>query len=173
MKRAAAWVAVGAAVMAGAGAFAWAQPVEGRNERQGRRMQRGPERVAEYLGLTEQQREAWKSLREKHRQQAQALHQEGRTLREQVKAALAVATPDPLAVGKATIALEAHRKKMQAQREAFQAQLAETLTPEQKEKWEALEAARGALRGPRGMRGMRGMRGQRGPGAPDGPGGAL
>jgi Spy/CpxP family protein refolding chaperone len=110
------------------------------------------QRVADYLGLSEDQQTTWKSLFEKHKEETQPLRQEGRDLHQRLKAALNAENPDPAAVGAATLALKEHRAKMKAAHEAFTAQLTGTLTPEQKTKFEAFKSAHRWHRhgGPRG-----------------------
>ena len=85
--------------------------------------------------------------------------EEGRTLRKRLRELLQASSPDPTAVGEATLALEAHRQKTRAQHEAFQARLEGLLDAAQKEKLKAFEAARQTLgagrdgrRGPRPVR---------------------
>jgi Spy/CpxP family protein refolding chaperone len=104
----------------------------------GRRFQR----VADYLGLSEEQQATWKSLFEKHKEETQPLRQEGRDLHQRLKAALNAENPDAAAVGAATLALKEHRAKLKAAHEAFRAQLTSTLTLEQKAKFEAFKGAR-------------------------------
>jgi Spy/CpxP family protein refolding chaperone len=124
------------------------------------------QRMAEYLGLSEEQQATWKSLHEQHRAEIQPLLQEGHELHQRLKAATQAENPDPAAVVAATLALKQHREKMKAANEAFQGQLAGTLTPDQKSKFEAFKAShkggrRGHGRGPGGHR--------RQPGSTDAP----
>ncbi len=112
--------------------------------------------LAEYLGLTDQQKTEWRTLHEQQREQMKPMMEEGRALRKKLRDAIESASPDPKTVGEATLALEAHHKKVQAEREAFRQKLEATLDPAQKEKLKAFEAARGWGKG-RGMgRGWRG-----------------
>ncbi len=117
---------------------------------------RGHAALAEYLGLTDQQKAEWRTLHEQQREQMKPMREEGRALRKKLREAVEAASPDPKAVGDATLALEAHHKKVHAEREAFRQKLEATLDPAQKEKLKAFEAARGWGMG-RGMgRGFRG-----------------
>ena len=139
-----------AAAMAPAGETAGDEP------RAVRRAGRGDAALAEYLGLTGQQQASWRALREQRREEMAPLVEEGKTLRARLREAIRTASPDPTAVGEATLALEAHRRKVRARHEAFQGKLESLLSPEQKEKLEAFEAARRTLgEGRDGRRGLR------------------
>jgi Spy/CpxP family protein refolding chaperone len=165
MKKTLGFVALAAALAAGGTALVAAAPDEGGRGHRGRG-ERHFGRLAEYLGLSEDQKATWKSLQEQHRTEMEPLWQEGRTLHEQLRKATDAAKPDAAAVGKATLALKQHREKVRASREAFEGQLASTLTDEQKTKFEAFKAARGE--GRRGGHGRRGGPGRPGPeGEPD------
>jgi Spy/CpxP family protein refolding chaperone len=154
-------VAVMAAVVLGSGAYL-ASAQDGPGER-GHGRGRGGERIARFLDLSDEQQATWKSMHEKHQADMQPLREEGKALHEKLKAAMDAPTPDATQVGQATLALKAHREKVHAAQEAFKAQLAATLNPEQKTKFDALqEMHRG---GPEGRRG--GFRG--GHGHPDAP----
>lgn len=120
------------------------------------------QRVAEYLGLTEEQQAEWKSLQEQHRAEMEPLRQEGRELHERLRTATEAENPDLTAVGAATLALKQHREKAKAAREAFTEKLTSTLTPEQKTRFEAFQASH---RGGYGKHGVKGRRGPR-PGQP-------
>jgi Spy/CpxP family protein refolding chaperone len=156
-------------VISGAASFgilsgvALAQP-EGR--RAGGRAGR-VERIAEYLGLTPEQREQWKAMHEQHRKETEPLRAEGRTLHEKLRAALEAEKADPTTVGKAALAVKDHRDKMQASREAFRARLRASLSPEQALKLDAFEAARGFGRGEGHPRGGPGGPHHRPMGGPD------
>jgi len=110
-----------------------------------RRAGRGGAALAEYLGLTEQQKSAWRALHEQRREETKLVVEEGRALRKRLREAVEAASPDPKTVGEATLALEAHRQKVRAEHEAFQAKLESLLDPAQKEKLKAFEAARRTL----------------------------
>jgi len=106
---------------------------------------RGGAALAEYLGLTEQQKTAWRALHEERREAMTPVVEEGSALRQRLREALQAPSPDPTAVGEAALALEAHRQKTRAQHEAFQTKLEGLLDPAQKEKLKAFEAARRTL----------------------------
>jgi Spy/CpxP family protein refolding chaperone len=115
--------------------------VERRGAREGR--------LAEYLGLTEEQQATWKSLREQHRAEMEPLRQEGQDLRAHLQTALKADNPDPATVGSAFLALKAHRAKAEAARAAFRTRLAGVLNDEQKAKFDALAARHGGRWGGR------------------------
>lgn len=121
------------------------------------RSARHAQRLAEELGLTEEQQASWKALQEQHRAEMQPLWSQGRELREKLRAAIEAENPDPQTVGAATLAFEQHRKEMEAARQAFREKLSALLTPEQKAKFDALKASR--RMGPRGPEGSGRRRG--------------
>jgi len=121
------------------------------------------QRMAEYLGLTEEQQASWKSLHEQHKTEMEPLREEGRELHERLRAAIEAENPDPTAVGTATLALKQHREKARADRKAFTEKLTSTLTPEQKTKFDAFKASHPGGYGKHGGKGRRGPR----PGGPD------
>jgi Spy/CpxP family protein refolding chaperone len=107
--------------------------------------QRGSERgerrgdwLAQELSLTAEQKASFKAMREQHQTEMQPLWEEGRALHEKLRAALQAENPDPQAVGEAAIAVEQHRKALEAAQTAFHERLAAQLTPEQKAKFDAL-----------------------------------
>jgi Spy/CpxP family protein refolding chaperone len=146
---------LGAAVailsVAAVGAIASAATQTGDEGRPARRAGRGYAALAEYLGLTDQQKTEWRALHEQRREQMKPMMEEGRALRTKLREALNATSPDPTVVGEATLALEAHHKKVQAEREAVRQKLEAVLDPAQREKLKAFEAARGWGVG-RGMR---------------------
>jgi Spy/CpxP family protein refolding chaperone len=138
------WAILGAALLAlPAGAQTMGGPPHEGHE--GYRQHRG-ERLADYLGLTEQQRTQWRDMMAKHREDMKPLMEEGRTLRMQAREAVDNNAPDAQ-VGEAVKALHAHREKIRAANEAFESQLESVLTPEQLKKYQAFRAARSVRRG--------------------------
>jgi Spy/CpxP family protein refolding chaperone len=137
-----------------------------RADAEGRGMRRAAV-VAEYLGLTDQQKASWRALEQQQREQMKPLRDEGRDLRLKLRQALGTEAPDATAVGEATLALKAHREKARAQREAFEQQRRALLSPEQQQKLDAMKAARRTLGRGRGDRlGRPGMRERRRDGVP-------
>ena len=126
--------------------------------RQGRGQDGRFQRMAEYLGLTEEQQATWKSLQEQHRAEMEPLRQGGRELHERLKAATEAENPDSTAVGAATLALKQHREKARADQKALTEKLTGTLTPEQKTKFDAFKASHPGGHGKHGGKGRRGPR---------------
>lgn len=108
--------------------------------------------LAEYLGLDAQQQAAVRQLQVQQREAMKPLREEGGELRRKLREATEAEKPDAQAVGEATLALKAHRERIKGERAAFEQKLVALLTPEQKQKFEALKAARDIDRGPRGGR---------------------
>jgi Spy/CpxP family protein refolding chaperone len=143
------WFGVAAATLwtaASVATFAAASPAAGDRARPVRRGEGRGTAVAEYLGLSEQQKASWRALHERQREEMKPLLEEGRALRQRLREAIEAREPDPTAVGQATLAMEAHRRALRERREAFHAQLVGLLDPAQKEKLHAFEAARRTLR---------------------------
>jgi len=130
----------------------------------GRRSPRG-EALAEHLGLTEAQRAEWKKLTAEHRQRMRPLFEEGQALRKKSRDALENDEP-AVVVGEAEKALHAHREKVRAANQEFEARLKAVLDDAQKEKYEAFRAARREGHRERSERGPREGRPRRG-GPPD------
>lgn len=153
------WLGVAAATLSAAACAATIAPAgqaAGDEPRAMRHAGRGGAALAEYLGLTEQQKTAWRALHEERREAMKPVVEEGSALRKRLREALQAPSPDPTAVGEAALALEAHRQKTRAQHEAFQTKLEGLLSPAQKEKLKAFEAARRTLgAGREGRRGGR------------------
>ncbi len=159
MKRVMRWGGLAMLIAAAAGAgVASAQDAPGGPKPRGHRMgPGGHDRMASYLGLTEDQKAQWKAAHDQLRATMQPLFKQMQDQRQQLRAALDQATPDPAAVGQLMIATRALGQKIHAARQAMQTQLEATLTPEQKTKFDALKATQGMGRG-------FGFRGHRGPG---------
>jgi Spy/CpxP family protein refolding chaperone len=115
--------------------------------------------LADFVGLTPEQRERFEALRVEHRKETAPLRSEGRERHEKLRSALEATNPDPMAVGTAMIAVRQHGEKIKASADAFRSRLKAELTPEQQEKLDAFEAARRAgrvhhvRRGPRALLG--------------------
>jgi len=136
-------VMLGMTLAAGATALAGPGAEKGPGGRDGRHLQW----LADELGLTDEQEANWKALHEQNRAEREPLRKEGRELREKLRAAVEAQNPDPQAVGAATLALEQHRKAVEAAHKAFRERLNGLLTPEQKTKLEALKASHRRGRG--------------------------
>jgi len=133
------------------GAVPAAAQLRGQGPQKGRERS---ENAIEYLGLSEQQQEQWRALQAQHREEMKPLYEEGRVLQQRARESLEADEPEIL-VGEAVKAVHAHKQRVQAAREVFEAQLSSVLNAEQKERFEALKAARGAGRKGRPGRGHR------------------
>ena len=100
------------------------------------------DRMAEYLGLSAEQKTSIEALRDEQRKQGEPLRAEGREVHQALRTLMDQDSPDPTALGAAMIAVKQHEAKMKASHDAFEAKLKAQLTPEQKQKFEALKAAR-------------------------------
>jgi Spy/CpxP family protein refolding chaperone len=116
------------------------------------------QRMVQHLGLSEEQQATWKALHEQHKTEMEPIRTEARELRERLRLAMTAETPDPTAVGAATLALKQHHDKVKASEEAFQSGLIATLSGEQKTKFEAFKAANrgGRAQGFHGHHGRKG-----------------
>src|SRR5262245_11404971 len=130
MSRAIGVVMLGLTLAAGGVGLVAAAEGQNRSDRGGRRAQW----LAQERGLTEEQKASWRAMREQHQSEMQPLLEEGRALHEKLRAALQSENPDPQAVGEATLAVEQHRKNIEAAQKAYHEKLAAQLTPEQKAK---------------------------------------
>jgi Spy/CpxP family protein refolding chaperone len=123
--------------------------------------------LAEFLGLTEEQREAWSQAHKSHFEAQRPTLEKIRELREQLKTELDGDSPDAATVGGYVISIHQLDADLEASRGDLESALREILTDEQETKYDAWKAANpGPRRGPgHGWDGPR--RGGRPPGAPD------
>lgn len=107
----------------------------------------GANPLAEYLGLTADQKAAWEAIRAETHEVIEPLHEQGQAL-----AALLESTNDAAGIGNLVLQLRAVSAQIDAAREAGDAKFAATLTADQKVKFEAFQAASQFLhrRGPGG-----------------------
>lgn len=105
----------------------------------------GGEALAEFLQLSDAQKDAWKAAREEARETNKPLFEERRALQEQLHAALDGGS-DAVAIGNLMLKIRATDEKIKAAHEALDAKLASALTAEQKVKFEAFQAAMKMLR---------------------------
>ena len=103
--------------------------------------------MAEYLGLTADQKAAWETIQNETRDSMRALHEQERTLAQQLESAT-----DAAAIGNLVLQLRGIATQMHATREAADAKFTSTLTAEQQVKFAAFQAASEFLqhRGPAG-----------------------
>jgi hypothetical protein len=146
---------------------AWAQPPDfavypGDEQTGPSRHQRQREdrlaRVVEYLELSDSQEAEWEQITAQHHETTRGRWERIKKLRDEFQTVADQADPDVEQAGR--IALELHREmeKARGSRNLVADELAEILTPDQAERFEALRAAR-ELSGDRGPRGSRGRRG--------------
>lgn len=138
---------------------------------QGRRLMRGPhgpggDRMADFVGLTEEQKAQWDQMRQEFHESMRATFEQQRANGEKLREALDADQPDPAAVGRMLISMHQQRKQFERQHEALEQRLRGALTPEQQTKFDAFQAAR--PKGPMGRHGF-GPMFVPGPGGPEGP----
>jgi Spy/CpxP family protein refolding chaperone len=137
-KRVVARVVAVAMVALGWGAAARAQGPGGPPHGPGFRP--GP-RLAEELGLSEEQRAQVEALHAKNRETLQPLMETAQAAREAFQQALEVEGAEPATVGRAALAMRAAEKKLRAAHEAVFEQMKSILTPEQRDTLDKLEKA--------------------------------
>jgi Spy/CpxP family protein refolding chaperone len=126
--------------------------------------QRGPggppiDRIAEHLGLSDEQKAEWKTIHENARTAGEPLMKAAGEAKEAFDKALESENPNPAAVGQAAIAMRNAHRAVEAHHKAAMDAAKAILTPEQLAKMEEMEKRMGR-RGPGGF----------GPGGPEGQG---
>lgn len=113
---------------------------------------RGPDRgnanvLADYLSLTSEQKAAWESIQSETRAAMMALHDQERSLAEQLESATDAST-----IGSLVLQLRAIQTQLEAARKASEAKFTAILTSDQQVKFAAFQAATEFLqrRGPGG-----------------------
>jgi Spy/CpxP family protein refolding chaperone len=139
------WISIAAAALVLVAAIATAQPLPNAHNPGGPRAG-----LVAYLQLTPDQITAWQQIHKDTAAAIKPLASQARDLRTQLEAAVKAGSPDPVAIGKLTLALRSVREQVRAARDESKTKLLAVLTPEQKTKFEAFEAARGAMRHRRG-----------------------
>ena len=104
----------------------------------------GPGRLAEELGLNDEQRTQLEALHSKQRETMKPLMDTARQAHDAFRQALEAEAADPATVGQAAIAMHAAEKKLRAAHQAAFEEMKSILTPEQRAKLEQLRE-----RGPR------------------------
>jgi Spy/CpxP family protein refolding chaperone len=137
----------------------------------------GPERMAEFLGLSDEQKATWTQAHEEFRTALEPAMEAQREAADKLHKLLEADQPEALAVGKLVVAMHQQRKQLDQQHEALKQRLRATLTQEQQVKFDAahaLHGGRGAGHGPGHGFGPGLGRGRffPGPGGPQGPRGA-
>jgi len=110
------------------------------------------ERMAGFLDLSPQQMEQWRQAIDSRAASREAEHESMQSLHQRIRELASADSPDAQAVGE--LVIEAHRRMetLEAEREAFHAELKSFLTPEQQDRFEALQELR-PDRGPGGHHG--------------------
>lgn len=103
--------------------------------------------LAIYLGLTAEQKASWETIQSETREAARALHEQERSLAEQLEAAT-----DATTIGGLVLQLRAIQTQLESARDAAQARFSAMLTSDQQVKFAAFQAATEFLhqRGPGG-----------------------
>lgn len=122
----------------------------------------GPDRsrLAELLGLSDEQQAQLEALRDRNRETLRPLMETARQADHSFRVALEAEHPEVTAVGQAALAMYAARQRVQAAREAVFEEMKAILTPEQRERLEQERTHFGPGRGRR----------PGGPGGESGPG---
>ncbi|PYQ52848.1 MAG: hypothetical protein DMF78_10485 [Acidobacteria bacterium] len=146
---------VAAAVLALCGWAAVAQAqgpgAPGPHDREfGRGFGRGP-RLAEALGLSDEQKAQLEALRTKHQETMKPLMEAVRQAHDALRKTMDAESPDAATVGQAALVLDAAEKKLRAAHEASFEEMKSILTPEQQAKLEQMKE-KGPRRGPGGPR---------------------
>jgi Spy/CpxP family protein refolding chaperone len=120
-----------------------AQPPDGSRGMHGMRG-RGHEEgrdLTEFLGLSEEQREAWRQANKSHFEAQRPTFDKIRELREQMKTELESSSPDAATVGGYVISIHQLDADLEASRGDLENALREILTDEQETKFDAWKAA--------------------------------
>jgi Spy/CpxP family protein refolding chaperone len=110
----------------------------------------GP-RLAEALGLSDDQKAQLDALRSKQRETMRPLMEAVRQAHDALKKSMDADSPDPATVGQAALTLNAAEKKLRAAHEAAFEEMKSILTPEQQAKLEQMKE-KGPRRDPGGPR---------------------
>ena len=100
---------------------------------------RRPAAIADYLGLSEEQRADWRLLREAFRAEVAPLRDLYEPLREELEALLEAETPEPCAVGEVLVEIDSVRDDIDALRDQYELDFEALLTAEQLVLWQGLE----------------------------------
>ena len=109
-----------AALLAAAAPAAFAQPPEGHRAMRGPGRDRGHD-LSEFLGLTDEQREAWSQAHKSHFEAMRPTVEKIRELREQLKTELEGASPDAATVGGYVISIHQLDADIEASRDDLDA----------------------------------------------------
>jgi Spy/CpxP family protein refolding chaperone len=98
-----------------------------------------PRALARALRLTEQQVATLRTLLEDLKETTEPLREEGKALRDALRAEIEAATPNACEVGTAALAVHENHEEIEDARQAFDTAFTAILTPEQRVKYEALK----------------------------------
>lgn len=121
------------------------------------------ERIAEHLGLSDDQKAQWKTIHEKARETGEPLMKAAGAAKEAFDKALEAENADAATIGQAAIAMKNARNQVEAHHKATMDAVKAILTPEQAAKFEEMQKHMMRGPGPNGPQGM-GMRKRQGPG---------
>src|SRR6185436_14603642 len=99
-----------------------------------------PERIAQYLHLTDSQRTAWESEHSTFRASTQSLVTKQRDLENQLHTSLDSGSTDACALGGLMLQIRSVRDQMKSAHEALDTRLEALLTAEQKARFESMRA---------------------------------
>jgi Spy/CpxP family protein refolding chaperone len=109
------------------------------------------QKVAQKLNLTEEQQTAAKQMFQDLKTKMAPIHQAQQALHTQLKAALAVPSPDAATVGQVVIQIHQNRAQLKPVMEAFHQQFEALLTPDQLTQYKQMLAAHPAFGHHRGV----------------------
>jgi len=98
-----------------------------------------PRALGRALKLTEQQVATLRTLLADLKETTEPIREEGKALREALRAEIEAATPNACEVGTAALAVHDNHEEIEVARQAFDTAFTAILTPEQRTKYEALK----------------------------------
>jgi protein CpxP len=113
----------------------------------------GHGRLAEELGLSDEQKSQLEALRSRQQETLKPLAETARQAHESFRSALEADGADPATVGQAALAMHAAEKKLRAAHDSAFEEMKAILTPEQRDKLEKMHEGRKGARGPYGRGG--------------------
>jgi Spy/CpxP family protein refolding chaperone len=107
-------------------------------------------RLAEQLGLSDQQKSQLEALHSRQRETLKPLMESARQAHEDFRSALEADGADPATVGQAALAMHAAEKKLRAAHDAAFEEMKAILTPEQRDQLAKMYEGHQGPRGPHG-----------------------
>jgi periplasmic protein CpxP/Spy len=114
----------------------------------------GHGRLAEKLGLSDEQKSQLEALRSRQQETLQPLAETARQAHESFRSALEADGADAATVGQAALAMHAAEKKLRVAHDAAFEEMKAILTPEQRDTLEKMHEGRRGARGPHGPGGL-------------------